>query len=110
MALFGNAHPIDPAQAAQDYAKLLGQGETVHTAYLLIRDTILFTDNRDPTGYPVVADLEVYTAGGSQPPEILEIAVVDGSNIQLRADKVTVAYQRDGEPYGGIWIRPVPPG
>lgn len=46
MALFGNAHPIDPAQAAQDYARLLGQGETVHAAYLLIRDTILFTDRR----------------------------------------------------------------
>ncbi|PZT69041.1 PH domain-containing protein [Streptomyces sp. SW4] len=46
MALFGNAHSIDPAQAAQEYARLLGHGEQVHAAYLLIRDTILFTDRR----------------------------------------------------------------
>ncbi|WP_329118277.1 PH domain-containing protein [Streptomyces sp. NBC_01353] len=46
MALFGNAHKIDPAQAQQDYARLLGQGEQVHAAYLLIRDTIFFTDRR----------------------------------------------------------------
>ncbi|MCE7079877.1 PH domain-containing protein [Streptomyces sp. ST2-7A] len=46
MALFGNAHAIDPAQAQQEYARLLGQGEQVHAAYLLIRDTIMFTDRR----------------------------------------------------------------
>jgi hypothetical protein len=46
MALFGNAHAVDPAQAQQDYARLLGQGERVHAAYLLIRDTLLFTDRR----------------------------------------------------------------
>ncbi|MEZ7006674.1 PH domain-containing protein [Streptomyces sp. SCSIO 75703] len=46
MALFGNAHSIDPAQAQQEYARLLGHGEQVRTAYLLIRDTILFTDRR----------------------------------------------------------------
>ena len=46
MALFGNAHSIDPAKAQQDYARLLGHGEQIHTAYLLIRDTILFTDRR----------------------------------------------------------------
>jgi len=46
MALFGNAHPIDPAQAQQDYARLLGQGEQVQAAFLLIRDTMLFTDRR----------------------------------------------------------------
>ncbi|MGX1119275.1 hypothetical protein RKD37_004638 [Streptomyces ambofaciens] len=46
MALFGNAHSIDPGQAQQEYARLLGQGEQVHAAYLLIRDTILFTDRR----------------------------------------------------------------
>jgi hypothetical protein len=46
MALFGNAHPIDPAQAAHDYARLLGQGEQVRAAYLLIRDTIMLTDRR----------------------------------------------------------------
>ncbi|MFC4495769.1 PH domain-containing protein [Streptomyces ovatisporus] len=46
MALFGNAHTVDPASAQQEYARLLGQGEQVHAAYLLIRDTILFTDRR----------------------------------------------------------------
>jgi hypothetical protein len=46
MALFGNAHSIDPAQAQQEYARLLGHGEQIHAAYLLIRDTILFTDRR----------------------------------------------------------------
>ncbi|MEU1038149.1 PH domain-containing protein [Streptomyces sp. NPDC005551] len=46
MALFGNAHTIDSATAQQDYARLLGQGERVHAAFLLIRDTILFTDRR----------------------------------------------------------------
>ncbi|MFH9134673.1 PH domain-containing protein [Streptomyces sp. NPDC017524] len=46
MALFGNAHTIDPATAQQDYARLLGPGEQVHAAFLLIRDTMLFTDRR----------------------------------------------------------------
>ncbi|MFC9945485.1 PH domain-containing protein [Streptomyces pratensis] len=46
MALFGNAHSVDPAAAQRDYARLLGHGEQVHAAYLLIRDTILFTDRR----------------------------------------------------------------
>lgn len=45
MALFGNAHTVDPGSAQQEYARLLGQ-EQVHAAYLLIRDTILFTDRR----------------------------------------------------------------
>ncbi|MFG2651738.1 PH domain-containing protein [Streptomyces sp. NPDC048436] len=46
MALFGNAHTIDPMTAQQDYARLLGNGEQVQAAYLLIRDTMLFTDRR----------------------------------------------------------------
>ncbi|MEU0102042.1 PH domain-containing protein [Streptomyces sp. NPDC006267] len=46
MALFGNAHTIDPATAQEDYARLLGPGEQVHAAFLLIRDTMLFTDRR----------------------------------------------------------------
>ena len=37
---------VDPAKAQQDYARLLGHGEQVHAAFLLIRDTILFTDRR----------------------------------------------------------------
>ncbi|MBT3152693.1 PH domain-containing protein [Streptomyces sp. CHD11] len=46
MALFGNAHTVDPAKAQQDYARLLGHGEQMHAAFQLIRDTILFTDRR----------------------------------------------------------------
>jgi hypothetical protein len=46
MALFGNAHTVDPAKAQHEYARLLGQDEQVYAAYLLIRDTILFTDRR----------------------------------------------------------------
>ncbi|KUJ67783.1 cytoplasmic protein [Streptomyces albus subsp. albus] len=46
MALFGNAHSIDAGRAQQDYARLLGHAEQIHAAYLLIRDTILFTDRR----------------------------------------------------------------
>jgi hypothetical protein len=46
MALFGNAHTVDPGQAQQEYARLLGHGEQVQAAYVLIRDTILFTDRR----------------------------------------------------------------
>ncbi|MEU0083483.1 PH domain-containing protein [Streptomyces sp. NPDC006274] len=46
MALFGNAHTVDPGQAQQEYARLLGHGEQMQAAYVLIRDTILFTDRR----------------------------------------------------------------
>ncbi|MCD0482343.1 PH domain-containing protein [Streptacidiphilus sp. ASG 303] len=46
MALFGNAHAVDPGAAQEEYARLLGKNEQVHAAYLLIRDTILFTDRR----------------------------------------------------------------
>lgn len=46
MALFGNAHTIDPSQAASDFGKLLGAGEGVQAAYQLVRDVIMFTDRR----------------------------------------------------------------
>ncbi|MDQ1036878.1 hypothetical protein QFZ75_003294 [Streptomyces sp. V3I8] len=46
MALFGNAHTVDPGKAQNDYARLLGHDEQVHAAFQLIRDTILFTDRR----------------------------------------------------------------
>ncbi|GAA2482945.1 PH domain-containing protein [Streptomyces sp. NPDC059506] len=46
MGLFGDAHTVDPVAAQQDYARLLGQDEQVHAAYLLVRDTMLFTDRR----------------------------------------------------------------
>lgn len=44
--LMGNASRVDPAQAAQEYGRLLSPGEQVHAAYLLIRDAFLFTDRR----------------------------------------------------------------
>ncbi|WP_103528815.1 PH domain-containing protein [Streptomyces sp. SM12] len=46
MGIFGNAHTVDPAAWQQEYARLFGQGERVHAAYLLVRDTMLFTDRR----------------------------------------------------------------
>ncbi|MBF6211831.1 PH domain-containing protein [Nocardia puris] len=44
--LMGNAGRIDPGQAQQEYAKLLGNGEQIYAAYLLVRDAILFTNRR----------------------------------------------------------------
>ncbi|MEU0074826.1 PH domain-containing protein [Streptomyces sp. NPDC006332] len=46
MGMFGNAHTVDPSQAQQDYARLLGAGEQVQAAFQLVRDVILFTDRR----------------------------------------------------------------
>ncbi|WP_225727740.1 MULTISPECIES: PH domain-containing protein [unclassified Nocardia] len=44
--LMGNAGRIDSAKAQQEYTRLLGEGEQVRAAYLLVRDAILFTDRR----------------------------------------------------------------
>jgi hypothetical protein len=44
--IIGNASRVDPAAAAREYGRLLGQGEQVHAAYQLVRDAILFTDRR----------------------------------------------------------------
>lgn len=44
--LTGNASRVDPGGAAQEYGRLLAQGEPVHTAYQLVRDVFLFTDRR----------------------------------------------------------------
>ena len=44
--MIGNASRMDPAAAAQEYGRLLGKGEQVHAAYLLVRDAFLFTDRR----------------------------------------------------------------
>ncbi|GAB2678279.1 PH domain-containing protein [Saccharopolyspora gloriosae] len=50
MALFGgmmgNASSIDPRAAAKEFGRLLAQGEVVHAAYQLIRDSFIFTDRR----------------------------------------------------------------
>lgn len=44
--ILGNASRIDPRAAAQEFARLLAQGEQVQAAYQLIRDSFLFTDRR----------------------------------------------------------------
>jgi hypothetical protein len=44
--LAGNASRVDPRAAAEEYGRLLAQGEQVHTAYQLVRDAFLFTDRR----------------------------------------------------------------
>lgn len=45
-SLLGHAGAIDPAQAQEDYARLLADNETVDGAFKLIRDVILFTSRR----------------------------------------------------------------
>lgn len=44
--LMGNAGRIDSGKAQEEYARLLGQGEQVYAAYLLVRDAMLFTNRR----------------------------------------------------------------
>lgn len=44
--LMGNAGRIDPGKAQEEYARLMGGGEQVYAAYLLVRDAILFTNKR----------------------------------------------------------------
>ena len=44
--LAGNASRVDPRAAAQEYGRMLTEGEQVHTAYQLVRDAFLFTDRR----------------------------------------------------------------
>lgn len=45
-SITGNASRVDPRAAAQEYARLLGPGEQVQAAYVLVRDALLFTDRR----------------------------------------------------------------
>ena len=44
--MLGNASRIDPRAAAQEFGRLLAQGEEIHAAYQLIRDSFLFSDRR----------------------------------------------------------------
>ena len=44
--MIGNASRIDPAAAMQEYGRLVGDGEQIRAAYLLVRDAFLFTDRR----------------------------------------------------------------
>ena len=44
--ILGNASKVDPAKATTEYARLLGNGEVIHAAYQLVRDSFLFTNKR----------------------------------------------------------------
>ncbi|WP_243794629.1 PH domain-containing protein [Saccharopolyspora gloriosae] len=44
--MMGNASNVDPRSAEKEYGRLLAQGESVHAAYQLIRDSFVFTDRR----------------------------------------------------------------
>jgi hypothetical protein len=45
-ALLGNASDVNPADAQREFGRILAQDETVHQAYKLIRDMMLFTSRR----------------------------------------------------------------
>ncbi|RRO16661.1 PH domain-containing protein [Saccharopolyspora rhizosphaerae] len=44
--MMGNASGVDPRAAAEEFGKLLAQGEQIHAAYQLVRDSLIFTDRR----------------------------------------------------------------
>jgi hypothetical protein len=44
--MMGNASGVDPQAAAKEFGRLLAQGEQIHAAYQLIRDSLIFTDRR----------------------------------------------------------------
>ncbi|MEV0357172.1 PH domain-containing protein [Nocardia sp. NPDC050697] len=44
--IMGNAGGVDPARAQQEYGRLLGNGEQIYSAYILVRDAMLFTNRR----------------------------------------------------------------
>lgn len=44
--MIGSAGRIDNQQAQTEYGKLLGSGEQIYAAYLLVRDALLFTNRR----------------------------------------------------------------
>lgn len=44
--LMGNAGSVDPGRAQQEYGRLLGNGEQIYAAYILVRDAMLFTNRR----------------------------------------------------------------
>ncbi|MER6987796.1 PH domain-containing protein [Saccharopolyspora hirsuta] len=44
--MMGNASRTDPGAAEKEFGRLLAQGEEIHAAYQLIRDSFLFTDRR----------------------------------------------------------------
>lgn len=44
--LMGNLSEVTPEKLTQDYDMYLMEGETIHTGFILIRDTVIFTDRR----------------------------------------------------------------
>jgi len=44
--IMGNAGRVDPAEAHQEYGRLLGNGEQIYATYILVRDAMLFTNRR----------------------------------------------------------------
>ena len=44
--LLGNASEVEPAKMQEEFAQVLGTGEQVEKAYVLIRDAMLFTNRR----------------------------------------------------------------
>jgi hypothetical protein len=42
----GNAGPMDPGAAANEFARLLSNGEHVYAAFDFVRDAMLFTNGR----------------------------------------------------------------
>ncbi|WP_280424548.1 PH domain-containing protein [Nocardia carnea] len=44
--IMGNAGRMEPAQAQQEFQRLMGNGEQIYSAYILVRDAMLFTNRR----------------------------------------------------------------
>jgi hypothetical protein len=44
--LLGNAAEVDAAEMQEEFARVLGDGERIEKAYVLIRDAMLFTNRR----------------------------------------------------------------
>ena len=44
--LIGKAGVVDNAKLAEEYAQLLAEGETVEVGFVLVRDKIIFTNQR----------------------------------------------------------------
>ena len=44
--LMGNLSEVTPEKLMQDYGMYLMEGETIHTGFVLVRDTVIFTDQR----------------------------------------------------------------
>ena len=44
--LTGNAEKLDSDKALKEFGRLLGPGEEIHAAYVLIRDSFIFTNRR----------------------------------------------------------------